>query len=133
MGSGKHTYLFTGEEGLLLLLPPDGLPVCTLSRLCWESGRGTTALSLCFKWMNEYVYHNFRHLHNARSLLAWEAESPRFAQKVYTKVSKTSGGVWLQNVAGFIDGTVQRCARPGKYQRVLFNGHKRCHSVKWQG
>lgn len=26
-----------------------------------------------------------------------------------------------------------RLDRPGVYQRVLYNGHKRCHCVKWQG
>mmetsp|Transcript_55245 Transcript_55245/g.145026 ORF Transcript_55245/g.145026 Transcript_55245/m.145026 type:complete len:180 (-) Transcript_55245:5-544(-) len=113
VGSGKHTYLFTGEEGLLILLHRMSYP-CTLSRMCWESGRGTTALSLGFRWMNEYIYNNFRHLHDDRSLLAWEPHFERFARAVYQKARGPDGsGIGLQNCVGFIDGTVQRVARPG--------------------
>ena len=39
----------------------------------------------------------------------------------------------LNNCAGFIDGSNQYCDRPGKYQRILYNGHKHAHLVKWQG
>ena len=27
----------------------------------------------------------------------------------------------------------QYCDRPGRYQGILYNGHKRAHCVKWQG
>ena len=33
---------------------------------------------------------------------------------------------------GFIDGTVGPVCRPGQNQRVLYNGHKRVHSIKFQ-
>ena len=39
----------------------------------------------------------------------------------------------LNNCAGFIDGSNQYTDRPGKYQHILYNGHKRAHLVKWQG
>jgi hypothetical protein len=32
---------------------------CTLGAMCWESGRGTTALSECFLFMNKHVYNGF--------------------------------------------------------------------------
>ena len=33
----------------------------------------------------------------------------------------------------FVDGSNQRTTRPGIYQQYFYNGHKRCHCVKWQG
>ena len=49
-----------------------------------------------------------------------------FSQSIYRK------GAALDNCWGFIDGTVRPVARPGEHQRVLFNGHKRVHAIKFQ-
>ena len=38
----------------------------------------------------------------------------------------------LQNYWGFIDGTVRPLCRPGENQCLLYNGHKRVHSIKFQ-
>ena len=43
-----------------------------------------------------------------------------------------SQGAPLSNCFGFVDGTVRGIARPGHNQRVMYNGHKRVHSVKFQ-
>lgn len=37
------------------------------------------------------------------------------------------------NCWGFIDGTVRPNCRPSQNQRLLFNGHKRVHCLKFQG
>ena len=44
----------------------------------------------------------------------------------------TARGAPLQNCFGFIDGTVRPIARPGDNQRILYNGHKRVHALKFQ-
>ena len=41
-------------------------------------------------------------------------------------------GAPLGNCFGFIDGTVRGIARPQENQRVMYNGHKRIHSIKFQ-
>ena len=41
-------------------------------------------------------------------------------------------GAPLNNCFGFIDGTVRPIARPGTNQRILYNGHKRVYSLKFQ-
>ena len=41
-------------------------------------------------------------------------------------------GAPLENCFGFIDGTVRPIARPGQHQRIVYNGHKRVHSLKFQ-
>ena len=49
-----------------------------------------------------------------------------FANMVYDK------GASLDNCWGFVDGTVRTISRPGIHQRVLYNGHKRYHALKFQ-
>ena len=42
-------------------------------------------------------------------------------------------GAPLENCSGFIDGTVIEICRPKPiYQRIVYNGHKRVHSIKFQ-
>nr|XP_058949612.1 uncharacterized protein LOC131777344 [Pocillopora verrucosa] len=41
-------------------------------------------------------------------------------------------GAPLENCFGFIDGTVRPIARPDQQQRIVYNGHKRVHSLKFQ-
>ena len=41
-------------------------------------------------------------------------------------------GAALDNWFGFIDGTVRAISRPGKDQRLVYNGHKRVHALKFQ-
>ena len=38
----------------------------------------------------------------------------------------------LDNCYGFIDGTVRPIYRPQDNQRVVYNGHKRVHAIKFQ-
>ena len=41
-------------------------------------------------------------------------------------------GAALDNCWGFIDGTVRPVSRPGRHQRILYNGHKKVHAIKFQ-
>lgn len=50
----------------------------------------------------------------------------KFSDAVYQK----SGAI--DNCFGFVDGTVRPVSRPGKNQRVLYNGHKKVHAIKFQ-
>ena len=38
----------------------------------------------------------------------------------------------LDNCWGFVDGTVRRISMPGHDQRIMYNGHKRVHAIKFQ-
>ena len=49
-----------------------------------------------------------------------------FATAIYRK------GAPLSNYWGFIDGTVRPVYRPSLNQRILYNGNKRVHSIKFQ-
>ena len=41
-------------------------------------------------------------------------------------------GAPLENCFGFIDGRVRPIARPDQRQRIVYNGHKRVHSLIFQ-
>ena len=43
-----------------------------------------------------------------------------------------ANGAPLKNCWGFVDGTVRPICRPTENQRVVYNGHKRVHSLKFQ-
>ena len=47
-------------------------------------------------------------------------------------VAISDKGAALDNCIGFIDGTVRSICRPGELQRVVYNGHKRVHALKFQ-
>ena len=51
--------------------------------------------------------------------------------EVYANAVHEKGDA-LQNCFGFIDGTVPPIAKPGEYQRIVYNRHKRVHSLKFQ-
>lgn len=50
----------------------------------------------------------------------------RFANAVFEK------GAPLSNCIGFVDGTVRPVCKPGTNQRLLYNGHKKVHAIKFQ-
>ena len=50
--------------------------------------------------------------------------------QTFTEVIKEKGAA-LQNCWSFIDETVRPISRPGRNQRVLYNGHKTVHSIKF--
>ena len=49
----------------------------------------------------------------------------------YANAIQIKGGA-LDNCFGFIDGTVRPISRPGKNQRIVYDGHKRVHALKFQ-
>jgi hypothetical protein len=38
----------------------------------------------------------------------------------------------MENIWGFIDGTVRPCCRPVRFQETAYNGHKKVHAIKFQ-
>ena len=49
-----------------------------------------------------------------------------FADAIHAK------GAALTNCWGFVDGTVRPICRPSRNQRIVYNGHKRVHALKFQ-
>ena len=83
--------------------------------------------SMVVSEMTDLLHVQFGHL-LSRLNQPWltPADLVEFSQSIYRK------GAALDNCWGFIDGTVRPVSRPGEHQRVLYNGHKRVHAIKFQ-
>ncbi|XP_068692273.1 uncharacterized protein [Montipora foliosa] len=101
------------DEALCLLLRRFAYP-CRYEDLVSRFGRPVPQLSMVVNEMMDFLYTRYGHLLSS------------FDQPWL------SSGAALDNCWGFIDGTVRPVCRPGLNQRVLYNGHKRVHAIKFQ-
>ena len=115
-----------GMTGLCILLKRFAYP-CRYLDIIPRSGLAVPQLSMINNFMMNFMYNNWGHLlttFNQQWLSPQNLEM--FCQVIHDK------GTPLQNCFGFIDGTVRRLCRPGRNQRVLYNGHKKVHAIKFQ-
>jgi len=90
-------------------------------------GRNPTKLCLIFNRIVDFIYEHHHH-----RLQSWDQfflqpdQLHKYAQGVHHQ------GAPLSNCFGFIDGTVRGIARPQENERVMYNGHKQLHSIKFQ-
>eukprot|EP00327_Prymnesium_parvum_P030567 CAMPEP_0195565352 /NCGR_PEP_ID=MMETSP0814-20130614/406_1 /TAXON_ID=97485 /ORGANISM="Prymnesium parvum, Strain Texoma1" /LENGTH=324 /DNA_ID=CAMNT_0040700345 /DNA_START=52 /DNA_END=1024 /DNA_ORIENTATION=- len=118
-------HVFSGEEAVLLLLRRfrSTDPLCNLTK---EAGRSVSAISEIVRYMVEHITSRFSHLIDERSLSGWASAFSAFSQAF------RSQGVPIDHLIGFIDGKLWPVCRPGRYQQVMYSGHKRVHGVKMQ-
>lgn len=114
-------------EGLCILLKRLAYP-CRYTDMVPRFGRNPTELCLIFNEVLDLVYANHSH-----RLQNWDLnpflqpdQLHRYAEAIHLQ------GAPLTNCFGFIDGTVRSIARPKHNQRVMYNGHKRVHGIKFQ-
>ena len=74
------------------------------------------------------LHGNFHHfLNNFNQTLLSQQNLELYAHAVHDK------GAALRNCRGFVDGTVCLVCKPSeRIQRILYNGHKRAHALKFQ-
>ena len=89
-----------------------GHPVCELSRIV------NTKLFIFKRW--NYLLMNL-------AQATWLTP-----QRIHRYAEATGSKGPLQNLWGFIDGTVRPICRPIELQRPFYNGHKRVHALKLQ-
>lgn len=114
-------------EGLCLLLRRVCYP-CRLSDLIPRfGGRPVSVLSLIINHVIDYIYEMHKH-----RLTEWNHAimNPQALQTYAEAISRK--GAALDNCFGFVDGTVRPISRPNRGQRVVYNGHKRVHALKFQ-
>ena len=89
-------------------------------------GRSIPELCLINNTFVDFMYDRWGHL---LTTLNQPWLSPinlqQFANVIHEK------GAALENCWGFVDGTVAQVCRPGLMQRILYNGHKRVHAIKY--
>ena len=101
---------------------------CRLSHdLIPRFGRPVSVLSVISNDVIDYIYdvHGHRITQWNRDLL-----NPGALQR-YAEAISGKGGP-LDNCFGFVDGTVRHISRPNERQRIVYNGHKRVHALKFQ-
>ena len=113
-------------EGLCILLRRMSSPFRYTDMLA-RFRRPVPELSLISNTVMNYIYDLHGH-----KLCQWNHEilNPRYFD-TYTDAISNKGAA-LQNCFGFIDGTIRLICRPSQEQRIMYNGHKRVHSWKFQ-
>ena len=74
-----------------------------------------------------HIYHNFHHLLEDLNLPLFQ---PNYLESYCQAIHNQEAA--LQNCFGFVDGTVCPICWPGRNQSVVYNGHKKVHSLKYQ-
>lgn len=122
----RNRFYVYSDEALCLLLRRFAFP-CRYEDLVPRFGRPVPQLCMVVSEMMDILYARFGQLFSGINQ-PWlsQANLVDFAEAIYNK------GAALDNCWGFIDGTVRPVARPGENQRVLYNGHKRVHAIKFQ-
>lgn len=115
-----------GLEALCIILARFAYP-CRYGDLLKMFARSVPQLCLVNLHMMEHIYIGFNHLLRTMDQ-PWL--SPECLQKYANAVH--AHGAALQNCWGFVDGTVRPICRPMTNQRVMYNGHKRIHALKYQ-
>ena len=116
----------SGLEGLCILLKRLAYP-CRYFDMIHLFARPVPELCMLHNVVLEWVFENHGH-----HLTSW---NQRFLSSVcleqYAQAIRRMGSP-LPNCFGFVDGTVRPIARPDENQRVVYNGHKRVHALKFQ-
>lgn len=116
---------FTGDESLAILLSRLAYP-CRLFDLQSKWGRSEAALSRCVSDLSDFLFDRWKHLFRYRPAFYTPDRLEHYAACI------VAAGSPLDDIWGFIDGTVLEICRPGDDQGVVYNGHKRHHALKFQ-
>ena len=84
-------------------------------------------LCLITNTVENWIYRNHHH-----RVSRWNADLLNPGKRQAYADAVAAQGSPLTNCFGFIDGTVRPISRPGENQKVVYNGHKRVHALKFQ-
>ncbi|CAB4032157.1 Hypothetical predicted protein [Paramuricea clavata] len=116
----------TGMEGLCVALRRFAYP-CRFSDMIPRFGRSVSELCVIASEMTDHIY-------NTHGYLLTDLNQPGLHPdrlQEHANAVHDAGGA-LENCWGFVDVTVRPICRPGENQRVMYNGHKRIHAIKFQ-
>lgn len=115
-----------GEEALCMLLKRMCYP-CRYSDMVHLFAKPVPVICMITNHVLDLIYEEHGH-----RILQWNREllSPANLEVYVNAVSQK--GAPLDNCFGFVDGTVRPISRPQNNQRVVYNGHKRVHAIKFQ-
>ena len=115
-----------GLTGLCMLLKRLSYP-CRLGDMISRFARPVPVISMITNTVIDYIYSQHGH-----RITTWNhvMMNPEKLQ-IYANAISAKGAP-LDRCFGFIDGTLVQICRPGKNQRIVYNGHKRVHAIKFQ-
>ena len=118
--------LVDGTEAISVLLKRFAYPY-RFADMVARFGRPVPQLCMITNRMIDYLFDEYSHL-LADLNQPWLSRDllRHFAATIHDK------GAPLENCWGFIDGTVRPLCKPDENQRILYNGHKRVHGIKFQ-
>ena len=115
-----------GSEVMCVFLKSFAYP-CRYLDIVSIFGTPVPQYSIITNQIMDSIYNNFHDLlENMNQSWLRPGNLELFCEVIHNK------GAALNNRCGFIDGTVRPFFRPGKMQRVLYNGHKKVHGLKFQ-
>ena len=115
-----------GMEGLCMALKRFSYP-CRYSDMIPRFAKPVPVLSMITNTVVDFIYNMHGHrITQWNNFLLDPLKLEQYAVAVAEK------GAALDNCYGFIDGTVRPICRPQDNQRVVYNGHKRVHAIKFQ-
>ena len=92
-----------------------------------DFGRPVPDICLINNTAMDWVYDNNRHrIIDWNQIVLSSIQLENYATVICNK------GAPLSNCFGFADGTVRPISRPGECQRLVYNGHKRVHGLKFK-
>ena len=114
------------NEGLCTALRRFAYPR-RLSDLIPRFGRPVPELSMISSLVVDTI-----HQENNHRITRWNDTllNPALLQTSARAIQQNSSP--LHNCFGFINGTVRPICRPDQNQRIVYNGHKRAHGLKYQ-
>jgi len=124
-----HTYnrmKIDGVEALCIFLHKFAY-TCRYSDMIPRFARAVPELSVISNHVLDHLYSNFN-IKLTSFAQAWLRPHclEQFCETIHSK------GAALDNCFRFVDGTVRPICRPETNQRVVYNGHKKIHSLKFQ-
>jgi hypothetical protein len=122
----KQGTLCSGMEGLCIFFKRFSYS-CRYSDMIPMFGRPVPELCMITNVVVDWIFENHKHL-----IMEWNDNilDPPAMQTYATAIHNK--GAALDNCIGFVDGTVRPICRPKKNQRIVYNGHKRVHALKFQ-
>ena len=113
-------------EGLCIFLKRFAYP-CRYVDMVYRFARPEPQLCMISNQVMTIIHERWQHLLTDFDQGWLQPENlETFAAVIHEK------GAALANCWGFIDGTVRPVSRPGRHQRILYNGHKKIHAIKFQ-
>jgi len=128
----RERYVFTGSEGLLILLYRLS-HMDALSEMEFLFNRSEAAISAIFNWMLSYLVDQWSDLLFFSTRRLTVAKLHELSDYLHFKL-----GCPVRGIIGFLDGTMREVAKPhpadrdNDIQRSAFSGYKHIHCLKYQ-